>query len=79
MGKCAPAQPLPWFVEEVFSIRMMRHLYYFRRNMTAADWEVGHTALTHRYSNYGNFKPASQYVLTQEVLLEPRYEHPMTG
>ena len=59
---------LPRFVEEMYSIRHMRHLYHFDRNMSLADWEVGRKLTRFKWSS-------NQYLLTTERLLEPRHEH----
>ena len=55
-------------VEELYSIRLMRHLYRWRDNTTPAEARSGiafHTA----------YNPA-QLLLTREPLLETRREHP---
>lgn len=59
---------LPPFVYEMFSIRLMRHLYYFKRNMSWNDWFLA--TKVRRFSNM-----PQQFVFTKEQLLEPRYEH----
>lgn len=59
--------PNPWWIEEFYSIRFMRHLYYFKPNMTLSDWEDG---ILFRHVN------DNQYLFTKEILLEPRREHP---
>eukprot|EP00966_Prymnesium_polylepis_P132750 3068800-Prymnesium_polylepis.1 len=61
------ADPLPRFVEELYSIRLMRHLYRFRRNMTLYQWSLAHS-FRRSFCN--------QYVFTHTELLEPRREHP---
>lgn len=58
---------LPTYVDEMFSIRLMRHLYSYRQNMTFQDWQHGQR-LVRMYCN--------QYIFTKEHLLEPRWEHP---
>jgi len=60
-------QAMPSFVQELFSIRFMRHIYRLKRNMTDGEW---HSA-NHLRREYCN-----QYLLTMESLLEPRREHP---
>jgi hypothetical protein len=57
---------LPWFIDELYSIRFMRHVYAYKPGMTIRDWSLGQR-LVRMYCN--------QYVLTQEQLLEPRREH----
>ncbi|KAL1527954.1 hypothetical protein AB1Y20_009325 [Prymnesium parvum] len=61
-------QPLPEFLEEMYSIRLMRHVYHFSRNMTVDDWKVGRALTRFKWSS-------NQYVFTTEKLLEPRFEH----
>lgn len=33
-------RPLPNFLEEMYSIRFMRHVYHFNQSMTLDDWKV---------------------------------------
>ena len=66
------SRPLPEFVEERYSIRLLRHVYYLADNMTLAQWSsASYTGwrrpLTRKLNN--------QYILTREQLLEPRREH----
>ena len=65
-------RPLPDFVSEMYSIRLLRHIYYLADNMTLAQWAVAtHTGwgrlLTRKLNN--------QIILTREQLLEPRRQH----
>lgn len=63
----APQPPLPPFVAELYSIRLMKHLYAFRPGMSLEDWRQA-SGLTRAFEN--------QYLLTREPLLERRFEHP---
>lgn len=59
---------LPSFIEERYSLRLMRHVYYLRPGLTIDDWCAVERLV----------RPAMkpQYVLTREELLEARVEHP---
>jgi hypothetical protein len=56
---------------QVYSLRLLRHAYRFARNMSLDAWRRAtgerRRVLTWTYSN--------QYLLTQQELLEPRFEH----
>jgi len=67
--------PLPTYIEEWFSIRLMRHVYHFDSRMSLSDWVQAQEAngpsgggLVRHYTN--------QYLLTRVPLLEMhRFEH----
>eukprot|EP00908_Phaeocystis_cordata_P000571 Transcript_10636.p1 GENE.Transcript_10636~~Transcript_10636.p1 ORF type:complete len:405 (-),score=5.26 Transcript_10636:214-1368(-) len=59
----------PDFVDERYSVRLMRHLYHFRQNMTLQEWvsiPKGLVRMKH-----------PQYLLTLLELVEPHREHPL--
>ena len=70
--------PLPSFVDELYSVRLMRHLYRFADNMTEGDWQAIHRgSAADRAPSVPLFRRAAQYLFTKVELLEPRYEHPI--
>jgi len=62
-----PDPRLPHFVEELYGIRAMRHLYRYRQNMTLEEWNSRPARLVR--------VAAPQYLLTHEPLVEYRKEH----
>lgn len=71
---------LPTYMKEMFSIRMMRHLYFFKAGMTLAQWEKQINLDTSRKRgvlNVPNWAP--QFFITKDRMLEARHPHPVTA
>jgi hypothetical protein len=64
---------LPEWLEEMFAIRLMRHIYHYRADMSPTDWVDAVKADS--VNPEKKFIP-NQYVLTKEALLENAFEHP---
>ena len=62
-----PSLKFPEYLEELYSIRFMRHVYRFKPGLTLEQWTDG---------NHFRRMYCNQYVFTQLPLLEPRREHP---
>ena len=69
-----PDGELPPYLEELFSVRLMRHLYAFKDDTSFEEYDSGLKSGKGRQSVVRMY--VGQLLLTTEALLEPRREHP---